>query len=71
MMGFRGRGCIGPGWRKQSEPKDGVGFAREFEQIMKLEFRHALTGHGAPIKDTAKDDLRENVRKIYGTVTAA
>ena len=66
MMGFRGRGCIGPGWRRQSEPKDGVGFAREFEKLLELDFRHALGGHGAPMKDTARDDLRLQVRRLYG-----
>jgi hypothetical protein len=65
MMGFRGRACIGPGWRKQSEPKDGIGFSKAFEQILDLEFRHIIGAHGAPMKDTAKDDLRASARKIY------
>lgn len=65
MMGFRGRACIGPGWRKMCEPKDGVGFRPLFEQLLELEFRHVLGGHGAPMKDTAKDDLRASVRRVY------
>jgi hypothetical protein len=67
FMGFRGRACIGPGWRKASEPKDGKGFLPAFEQLAKLEFRHALGGHGGPIKDTARDDLRAQMKKIYKT----
>jgi hypothetical protein len=65
MMGFRGRACIGPGWRKQSQPKDGVGFGPKFKQLLELEFRHVLSGHGAPMTDTAKDDLRASVARIY------
>jgi hypothetical protein len=66
MMGFAGRACIGPGWRKQCEPKDGAGFAPTFRRILELDFRHVLGGHGAPIRDTAKDDLRAAVARIYG-----
>jgi len=66
MMGFRGRPCIGPGWRKMSEPKDGGGFAPDFERLLALDFRHAIGGHGPPMKDNAKDALRGEVRRIYG-----
>jgi hypothetical protein len=66
MMGFRGRACIGPGWRKMSEPKNGIGFRKEFERLVELEFHHALGGHGAPMKNTAKDDLRASVKRLYG-----
>jgi hypothetical protein len=65
MMGFKGRACIGPGWRKQCEPKDGTGFRPDFEKLLELPFCHALGGHGEPMKDTAKDDLRAQVRKVY------
>jgi len=65
LMGFKGRACIGPGWRKMSEPKDGGGFRPAFEQLLELPFRHAIGGHGAPMKDTAKDDLRAQVRRVY------
>jgi hypothetical protein len=67
MMGFRGRACLGPGWRKMCEPKDGVGFKPAFEQLLDLELRHILSAHGAPMKDTAKDALRESVRRAYGS----
>jgi hypothetical protein len=64
-MGFRGRACIGPGWRKQSEPKTNGGFAPEFQKMLALDFKHALGGHGSPMKDTAREDLRASVRKLY------
>jgi len=66
MMGFKGRACFGPGWRRMSEPKDGIGFRREFERLAELEFRHALGGHGPPTKDTAREDLRAQLRGVYG-----
>ena len=65
VMGFRGRACIGPGWRKFSEPKDGTGFKGEFDRLLALEFRHVLTAHGAPMKDTAREDLRASVGRAY------
>ena len=64
-MGLKGRARIGPGWRKHSEPKDGTGFWREFASLLALDFRHVLPGHGAPIKDTAREDLRAEVKRIY------
>ena len=65
LMGFRGRACIGPGWRRLSEPRDGQGFRPTFEEILALEFRHALGGHGPPMKDSAREDLRAQVRRLY------
>ena len=37
-MGFRGRACIGPGWRKVSEPKDGGGLGPDFARLLNLQF---------------------------------
>jgi hypothetical protein len=67
VMGFRGRACIGPGWRKQSEPKTNGGFGPEFAKLVEFDFRHAIGGHGAPMKDTARDDLQASVRRLYHT----
>jgi hypothetical protein len=64
-MGFKGRGCIGPGWRKASEPKDGVGFRGEFDRLLELDFQHLLSAHGAPLRDTARDDLRKQAHRLY------
>lgn len=66
LMGFKGRACIGPGWRKMSEPKGGKGFGPEFERLLQLDFRHAIGAHGPPMCETAKDDLRARVRELYG-----
>jgi hypothetical protein len=65
MMGFKGRACIGPGWRRVSEPKDGKGFGPEFGRLVELEWKHLLSAHGAPMKTTARDDLRASMKRIY------
>jgi hypothetical protein len=64
-MGFGGRACIGPGWRKQCEPKSGENFGPKFRKLLGLEFRHFVSAHGPPVKDTAKDDLRSAVDALY------
>ena len=64
-MGFRGRACIGPGWRRACEPKDGSGFGPDFARLLHLQFKHIIGGHGAPMKDTAKEDLRWQVERLY------
>jgi len=63
--GFNGRACLGPMWRKRSEPKEGANFKATYDQITALEFAHVIGGHGAPLKDTARDDLRASVRATY------
>jgi hypothetical protein len=65
LMGFTGRACLGPRWRKHSEPKDGENFKPTYDKIVALEFAHAIGGHGAPMIDTARDDLRAAIRASY------
>lgn len=66
LMGFRGPACIGPGWRKFSEPKDGTGFGPAFEKLLEWDFKHLLAAHGRPLEHTAKADLRRSVERLYG-----
>jgi hypothetical protein len=66
-LGFRGRACIGPGWRRLSEPKDGGGFGPQFRRLLELDYRHGIGGHGPPMRDTARDDLRAQVQRLYGS----
>lgn len=65
IMGFTGRACLGPRWRKLAEPKDGTGFRPVYEQIAALEFQHAIGAHGSPMLGTARDDLRAAMAKAY------
>lgn len=64
-MGFKGRACIGPGWRKQCEPKQGTNFGPKFRELLDLDFRHIIGAHGPPILDDAKDALRKSVDVLY------
>jgi hypothetical protein len=64
-MGFSGAACIGPGWRKESEPKTGPDFGPRFRQLLDLDFRHFISAHGPPRIDTAKDDLRATIDRLY------
>ncbi len=64
-MGFRGRACIGPMWRKQNEPRDGTGFGPKFRSLLQLDVRHIVSAHGPPLKDTAQNDLQAAVDKLY------
>lgn len=64
VMGFRGRVCIGPGWRKLCEPEP-PGFGPEFHALLEHDFAHLISGHGKPVKKTAKADLRERVNQLY------
>jgi len=66
-MGFKGRACVGPGWRKQCEPKTGENFEPKFRRLLELEFRHIVSAHGPPLVDSAKDDLRAGVNAAYST----
>lgn len=66
LMGFRGRACIGPQWLKAADPENKKRLSPDFERLLKLNFRHAIGGHGGPILDTARDDLRLQVRRAFG-----
>jgi hypothetical protein len=64
-MGWKvGCALIGPGWRKQFEPK-GAGFKPDFDRLLTLEFRHLLSAHFAPLKDRAKDEVTKAVAQAY------
>jgi hypothetical protein len=65
VMGFKGRACIGPAWRKQLEPKTGKNFGPTFRELLDLDFRHLISAHGAPVLHDAKDALRAAVDAIY------
>jgi hypothetical protein len=64
-MKFRGAACIGPGWRRACEPRDGVGFGPAFRELLELDFRHVVNAHGPPLLGTGKEELRRSVEKLY------
>lgn len=60
-MGFFQPANIGPLWMQVNEPK-----AEDFARLQELPFRHALCGHGAPVRDTAKQAYSERFNRVFG-----
>jgi len=65
MMGFFHPANIGPPWRKHMTPPGGT-LKGDFERMLELPFSHLLSGHGAPLHDTAKADLTAAVHRVFG-----
>ncbi|GAA5182259.1 hypothetical protein GCM10025771_31150 [Niveibacterium umoris] len=60
-MGFFQRGNFGPVWMQVNEPA-----ADDFTRLKELSFRHALCGHGQPLRDIAKDAYTERANTVFG-----
>ncbi len=60
-MGFFEPANLGPLWRQVSEPR-----SEDFVRLLELPFRHALCGHGTPLRDTAKEEYGATIRRIFG-----
>ena len=65
-MGFGARAQLGPIWKKELEGGEKGSLAKDFARLLELEWRHMLSGHGAPLRGTAKEDLRVQVKKEFG-----
>ncbi len=65
LMGFTSRRAqIGPPWRKGMTPK-GDTLRSDFERLAALDFRHLIGAHGAPLRDTAKEDLAATIQVTF------
>ncbi|MCA9685024.1 MAG: hypothetical protein KC457_22770, partial [Myxococcales bacterium] len=64
-MGFMKPAQIGPPWRKFMTPEGGS-LRADFERLAGLEFRHMIGGHGTPLRDVARERLRETIARVYG-----
>jgi hypothetical protein len=60
-MGFFQPANIGPVWLQLNEPK-----AQDFIRLRELPFRHALCGHGPPVRDTAKEAYTARFQHVFG-----
>lgn len=60
-MGFFTPANVGPVWNKLNEPEPA-----EFERLLEEDFRHALCGHGEPLRDTAHQDYRSTFGTLFG-----
>jgi hypothetical protein len=60
-MGFFQAASFGPLWMQLNEPK-----GEDFARLRELSFRHALCGHGATLRDTAKEAYTDRIHRVFG-----
>jgi hypothetical protein len=60
-MGFFQPSNLGPLWMQVTEPQ-----GQDFVRLRELSFRHALCGHGAPLRDTAKEAYTDRFKHVFG-----
>jgi len=59
-MGFFQGGNFGPVWMMANEPQ-----GHDFARLLELPFRHALCGHGSPLRDTAHVAYSDRYRQVF------
>ncbi len=59
-MGFFTKANCGPAWMHGMQPKKD-----DFERLERHAFRHALCGHGVPLRDTAGEDFRATFARLF------
>ncbi len=64
LMGFVKPAQIGPPWRKVMTPKGGS-LKPDFQRLVELEFRHLIGGHGALLRDSAKENLQVSIDREF------
>ena len=60
-MGFFQPSNLGPLWMQVTEPQ-----GQDFVRLREWSFQHALCGHGAPLRDTAKEAYTDRFRRVFG-----
>lgn len=60
-MGFFTPANLGPVWVQSTEPK-----GEDFNRLKALSFRHALCGHGDPLRDSAHEDYSATFNRMFG-----
>ena len=61
QMGFFTPANLGPVWVQRAAPE-----AEDFKRLKQLSFRHALCGHGDPLRDTAQEDYGATFSRLFG-----
>lgn len=59
-MGFFTPANVGPVWMHLNEPK-----AEDFVRLKQVAFKHALPGHGAPLRDVAQAEFHSTFKRIF------
>lgn len=61
QMGFFTPANLGPVWVQHAAPA-----GDDFTRLNELPFKHALCGHGEPLRDTAHEDFSATFNKMFG-----
>jgi hypothetical protein len=61
QMGFFTPANLGPVWIQRATPK-----GEDFVRLKALMFKHALCGHGEPLRDTAHEDYSTTFNRMFG-----
>lgn len=61
QMGFFTPANLGPVWVQRAEPA-----AEDFARLKAVPFKHALCGHGQPLRDTAHEDYSATFKHTFG-----
>ncbi len=61
QMGFFTPANLGPVWVQRAAPQ-----AEDFSRLKALSFKHALCGHGDPLRDTAQEDYSATFNRLFG-----
>jgi hypothetical protein len=59
-MGFFQPANVGPLWMRTNEPQ-----REDFVRLCELSFRHALCGHGEPLRESAKEAFAARIEKMF------
>lgn len=60
-MGFFTPANLGPVWVQAARPA-----GDDFARLKELSFKHALCGHGDPLRDTAHEDYSTTFKRMFG-----
>ncbi len=60
-MGFFQTANLGPVWMQVNEPK-----VQDFTRLRAIPFRHALCGHGVPLRDVAQEAFHARFSQVFG-----
>jgi len=64
--GFLRRASIGAFWRTGMTRDSRPSLFHDYHRLLDLEFANLIGGHGPPLLGTAREDLRDTVRMVFG-----
>ena len=59
-MNFFAPANLGPAWLMGSKPQ-----AEDFKRLKEVPFKHALCGHGRPLRDTAQQEYHATFTRAF------